>query len=70
MVVKIAPGTTQLIAQMSSTDLRPHLQRWARIEEFAGTTNEDLYDMMAALHPLFVTAAGDRGPAPYAWISL
>lgn len=70
MVVKIATGTTQLIAQMSSADLRPHLQRWARIEEFAGTTDEDLYDMMAALHPLFVAAAGDRGQALYAWISL
>ncbi len=33
-------------------------------------TDEDLYDMMAALHPLFIAAAGDRGQALDAWISL
>lgn len=70
MVVKIAAGTTQLIAKAALNELRPHLQRWARVEEFAGTTDEDLYDMMAALHPLFDAAAGDRGQALYAWISL
>lgn len=70
MAVKIAAGTTQLIAEVALDELRPHLQQWARVEEFAGTTDEDLYAMMAALHPLFVTAAGDRRRALYAWIRL
>lgn len=70
MVVKIASETTQRIAATALDELRPHLQRWARSEEFAGTTDEGVYDMMAALHPLFVAAAGDAGQALYAWISL
>jgi len=43
MVIKIATGTTQLIASVSLDELRPHLQRWARVEGFDGTTDEDLY---------------------------
>lgn len=70
MIIKIAPGTTQLIAATELDELRPHLQQWARAEEFAGTTDEDLYDMMTALHPLFVAAATDTGQELYAWISL
>lgn len=70
MIVKIAAGTTQLIATTALDDLRPHMQRWARVEEFAGTTDADLYNMMAALHPLFVAAASDPSQALYAWISL
>lgn len=70
MVVKISADTTQLIAKTALDELRPHLQCWARIEEFAGTTDKDLYDMMAALHPLFIAAAGDPKQALYAWISL
>ncbi|MCT7368757.1 hypothetical protein A7R75_07095 [Mycolicibacterium llatzerense] len=70
MVVKIASGTTQLIASATLDELRPHLQRWARTEDFAGTTDADLHEMMTALHPLFVSAASDPGQALYVWISL
>lgn len=68
MVIKIASGTTQLIANVSLDELRPHLQRWARVEGFAGTTDEDLYAMAAALHPLFVVAANESGHALYVWV--
>lgn len=70
MVIKIAAGTTQLIADVTLDGLRPHLQRWARVEGFAGTTDEDLYAMAAALHPLFVAAAKESGQALYAWVSV
>lgn len=70
MVVKIATGTTQLIANTTLDELRPHLQRWARTEELAGTTDADLYNMMAVLHPMFVAATGDPGQSLYAWISV
>lgn len=70
MVIKIATGTTQLIANLSLDELKPHLQRWARIEDFAGATDEDLYAMAAALHPLFVAAANESDQALYAWASV
>mgnify|MGYP000494007296 CR=1 FL=1 len=70
MVIKIASGITQLVASATLGELRPHLQRWARTEELVGTTDEDLYAMMAALHPLFVAAASDGGQALYVWVSV
>ncbi len=70
MVIKIASGVTQLVANATLEELRPHLQRWARTEELVGTTDEDLYEMMTALHPLFVSAAGGAGLALYAWVSV
>lgn len=48
----------------------PHLSQWVRIEELVGTTVEDLADRMAALHPLFVTAANDAAQRLYAWVSM
>lgn len=70
MVIKIASGTTQLIANVSLDELRPHLRRWARVEGFAGTTDEDIYAMAATLHPLFVAAANESDQALYAWVSV